>query len=501
MIKFRENIELPSDSCRTKFELVDKSMDDSSNVVHYRFIGDADSKIKENLNGFNNKLIQQSAIAIFEYLHPGIVVDEMQALFMQDADDELCPTLVITFRQRTSKLVDMFMNTNTVYMVDDKFQPLHGCIPNIVSTFIDLESSDDQNMITLLKAMKMIDHKDMMDIFNERVDKIDDTALTTLTYMSYAGIAGHIVYVNKIIDTFEKFVGRKIKDTEIDTVVSATISDICNGSISKSLATHAYFIPRITAAIEDGDIVLAIDYTHGVNVLIRNDDCDTSAQISIETMQSCNGSATATVAFTQTDNVMDIPAKTVQKMIHEFLNYQGLMYSSYAEYRIVSSMPAKYVAYSGITPFGTLVGSPLYSVSDKTLPKNRIPYISPCYGTIYSITDFKLCEHFTAVDGVRDTYRIELNILGLVPNDTTKLRFRNRGIKCYSLTNIMAHTCIFKNKKTNVIVTTVNHSSDSIVEAGKYIEGHCKSIKGVSQGHVSTFVQLDEIIVYYIGDE
>ena len=66
MIKFRENIELPSDSCRTKFELVHESIDDSSNVVHYRFIGDADSKIKENLNGFNNKLIQQSAIAIFE---------------------------------------------------------------------------------------------------------------------------------------------------------------------------------------------------------------------------------------------------------------------------------------------------------------------------------------------------------------------------------------------------------------------------------------------------
>ena len=54
MIKFRENIELPSDSCRTKFELVDKSMDDSWNVVHYRFIGDAESKCKENLNGFNN---------------------------------------------------------------------------------------------------------------------------------------------------------------------------------------------------------------------------------------------------------------------------------------------------------------------------------------------------------------------------------------------------------------------------------------------------------------
>ena len=61
MIKFRENIELPSDSCRTKFELVDKSMDDSSNVVHYRFIGDADSKIEENLNGFNNKLFYASA--------------------------------------------------------------------------------------------------------------------------------------------------------------------------------------------------------------------------------------------------------------------------------------------------------------------------------------------------------------------------------------------------------------------------------------------------------
>ena len=532
MIEFKERIEIPSSNARCTLVLESKPTQEEMTTkcklhsVVYRFDDDPQNKVDESMNGFNNCLIQQSVIAIMEYLHPGMFIHSMEAVITKrSVNDMLHPTVIFSFTilDDCGNPFTSRSDENIIYTVNDAFQPLiESGVPNVVSTFKEIEHAEGCSFKDFIEDLidKMGDNDSVKKLIDPRerfLSKInrDDLKLRTTTYLTRRGIAAHLVHIKDITGIYEKYVSRKIKKDEVAAVVSSIICDICNGTLIKISNNAAFMLPTVHVHHTHDDVILIVDFTNGVNMLIVNpesnskgieNELNTSAHIRIKNWSKTNRGVSIDVDFTQTDNIIELPERTMAVFLLEYLNYQGMFYSKYAEFDIIRNIPGKYLPFCQVThPSTSDIGTAMYSIYDGTLDKRSLdvnnPRITvPAFGTVYALNDFTAYNHETDLVGVTDEFTVKCGIACLNFDDRVKTGYlMNRVSKneIFDIQYIMKHTCIFKNKKYSMIIVSVSGVDGVIKSASdEFVEEFCENLRGVKCGLTKTIAITDATIVY-----
>lgn len=515
MFKFKKTLKLPSAITKTECVLFhepskDDMRDNKVNTVMYKFDNSGDgAAIDENFNGFNNSLVQQAVVAIFEYYHPTVRVESLQAMLILDKDtNKLCPVIAFTFSVNTSRMEDMIRKISApcLYVQKDKFQPLPGNMKNIVGSIVRIACDHDKEMADIVQATQILGGgEDIFNAFASRVQDLGMDILETETYMSRDGIIAHVVHIANFIQNLKDIAETDdIDDSDIDEFMSAVITDICNGSICQVNCMNAFLIPQVHVIRRRDDTVVIVDFTEEINMLIRDPaedsdksaDTDTSAHIRIDHIHAHGHHR---VMLAQTDNVRKISAPVLQELIGEVLNFKGMMYSDYAEYKIVSTRPGKYMPFHGNAAFGRkgIVGTPIHSIYDGTLPKKELTElaVTPCFGTLYHvkcILELKKTAEYSIYDVMYDTKYI-------APSDKIKECFKGNDV--YTLQYTMAHLCVLRSKKSSMFVLSLPHNVLDDIHDDDYILTHCMSLKGVAKGSMCKYITTGESLIYYIKGE
>lgn len=481
--------------------------------VTYTFENAADARVDDNFNGYNGGYIKQASIAVFEYYHPGIKVLSLDAMLIK-CDTGLCPVITFTFVRSSDKLKDVCKMSNPAYVQYGKFQPLYGSIHNIVNAIMYIKCDQDSSFAFTSNLPKVRDS--VTELITDKIKSANGYKLPTETYMSQTGIMCHVVHFKNFCALWHKFSETELSSSEFDELMIAVITDICNGATVSTAGEYLiYMIPTIHVCHSDNDIFMVIDYMKGMNFTINEinyDDEDRPTDVTLGNIRidsysrnPRNGQLTAYVKVTQTDNVREFTDELIHQMINKFMNCQGVVYSVECEWNLATTRPGKYIPFHGHNVLGDLklLGTPVYSIYDGSLPKREITdyALTPCFGSVFAINDIISSECKSDQEGSSRLYVCALDMKVLAPSLSVKNAITLVGPNnVFTLQYMMLHTCIFKAKKSNIIVIGLPPEMTHM-SCDDYLLTHCKNMRFMTQGELHEFAPAIDVGIYYMkGD-